>query len=97
MRQMAMFAHSSGESAGTAKAIFEVMDANQEISWLNCVGIYIDNTSVNVGKHNSIMSRAEKETGISIPWDAHVTYFTILLKKLEVYFQRYNAVIHPYS
>ena len=51
----------SGTSAGTAKAIFEVLDTalgSRGISWLNCVGISVDNTSVNVGKHNSIMSRA---------------------------------------
>ena len=50
----------SGTDAATAEAIFtkinDVIGA-QSISWTNCVGMGMDNTSVNMGRHNSIMTR----------------------------------------
>lgn len=48
----------------TADAIFKSVDAALEkhsISWTNCVGFGFDNTSVNVGRHNSVKTKvAEK-------------------------------------
>lgn len=31
--------------------------SDSEIPWLNCVGVLVDNTSVNMGKNNSIKTR----------------------------------------
>lgn len=48
-----------GTEAGTAEAIFRAMDeASQDIPWKNCIGVSVDNTSVNMGRHNSIRSRS---------------------------------------
>ena len=51
----------SGTDAGTAEKIFEAMEdalISRDIPWENCIGLSVDNTSVNIGKHNSIKSRA---------------------------------------
>lgn len=50
----------SGSDAATARAIFDKMNSvlvNRNILWNNCVGLGVDNTSVNIGRHNSIVSR----------------------------------------
>jgi len=55
----------SGTDAGTAAKIFEAMDAalqSRDIPWVNCIGLSVDNTSVNMGKHNSIRSRAVQKS-----------------------------------
>ena len=47
-------------SDATAEGIFSKMQEaldKHEISWNNCVGISLDNTSVNMGCHNSIRTR----------------------------------------
>jgi hypothetical protein len=50
----------TGPSSATAAAIFDkinsVMTAHA-IPWSNCVGFGVDNTSVNIGRNNSIMTR----------------------------------------
>jgi hypothetical protein len=50
----------TGERAATAEVIFDkiqsVMEVN-DIPWDNCVGVGFDNCSVNMGRHNSIMTR----------------------------------------
>ena len=49
-------------SSGTAESIFSKMNealSKRGISWQNCVGIGLDNTSVNMGAHNSIRTRVE--------------------------------------
>lgn len=50
----------TGKDAATAEAIFEKMNAilsAHAIPWEYCVGIGVDNTSVNIVRHNSIMTR----------------------------------------
>ena len=47
-------------SISTAEGIFSKVDSvleTHDISWDNCVGFGLDNTSVNMGCHNSIKSR----------------------------------------
>ena len=49
----------SGTDAATAKSIFDKMSgvlSNYKIPWDNCIGPGVDNTSVNTGRHNSIIS-----------------------------------------
>ena len=50
----------SGTDAGTAEKIFETMEdalVSRDIPWDNCIGLSVDNMSVNIGKHNSIKAR----------------------------------------
>ena len=50
----------AGPRSGTAESIFAKMNdvfQRKDIPWANCVGIGVDNTSVNLGKSNSIMTR----------------------------------------
>ena len=54
----------SGTGSAIAASIFEAMDValqSREIPWVNCVGLSVDNTSVNMGKHNSIRTRATQK------------------------------------
>ena len=49
----------TGRECGTASSIFDKVNSviNQHgIPWSNCVGFGVDNTSVNVGRHHSIMT-----------------------------------------
>lgn len=51
-------------SDSTAEGIFSKMqDAfnKHKISWMNCVGLSVDNTSVNIGRSNSIKTRVLAE------------------------------------
>ncbi|XP_033115328.1 uncharacterized protein LOC117115578, partial [Anneissia japonica] len=51
-------------SRSTAEALFNTMDEvlkTHSLSWKNCVGIGLDNTSVNMGCRNSIKTRLLKE------------------------------------
>ena len=48
----------------TAEEIFSKMqDAfnKHKMSWMNCIGLSVDNTSVNIGKRNSIKTQALAE------------------------------------
>ena len=50
----------SGVQAATAESIFNEMDKvllDNGIEWSNCVGVGVDNTSVNIGCNNSIKTR----------------------------------------
>lgn len=54
----------SRTASATAESIFATMDSVLEsrgIPWSNCVGLSVDNTSVNMGRHNSIMTRATQK------------------------------------
>ena len=61
------FITSQAESA-TAAVIFARMNEvflSNEISWMNCIGAGVDNTSVNLGRKNSILTRVlEKNPSI---------------------------------
>lgn len=60
----------TGTAAGTATKIFDAMDEafqSRDIPWANCIGLSVDNTSVNMGKHNSIRSQAlQRNTSLYI-------------------------------
>lgn len=50
----------SGVNSATAESIFSKMNevlVRHNVPWINCVGVGVDNTSVNMGKSNSIMTR----------------------------------------
>ena len=53
-----------GPQSGTAASIFAKMDdvlQSNNIPWDNCVGIGVDNTSVNLGRSNSILTRVQQK------------------------------------
>ena len=53
-----------GVLSGTAESIFGKMHevfVSNDICWSKCIGLSVDNTSVNIGKHNSIMARVLQE------------------------------------
>ena len=59
----------SGVQGATAATIFEKMNdvlSESGILWENCVGIGVDNTSVNIGCSNSIMTRVLEKNPNSI-------------------------------
>ena len=50
----------SGEDCGLASTIFNNIDSKMTehaVPWSNCVGFSVDNTSMSMGTHNSIISR----------------------------------------
>ena len=50
----------TGDKAATAEVIFNKINSvlhEHNIPWDNCVGVGVDNCSVNMGRHNSIMTR----------------------------------------
>ena len=52
--------HLTGVDSGTAQSIFSKMDeviTTNGISWSHCIGVGVDNTSVNLGVRNSIRTR----------------------------------------
>ena len=59
-----------GRCSGTAATIFEHVDAvfnKHAIQWKSVTGLGVDNTNVNIGKHDSIKSRVlEKEPKIAV-------------------------------
>ena len=53
-------------SSSTAEGIFAKMQGvmqKHQISWDNCVGVGVDNTSVNMGCNNSIKTRVLQQNG----------------------------------
>lgn len=54
----------SGHDAGKAACIFEKINevlVSNNIPWTNCLAFSLDNTSVNLGKHNSIKTRVTEK------------------------------------
>ena len=54
----------SGRDCSTSLAIFNKIDSvlvSHGIPWSNCVGFGVDNTSVNVGLHHSLMTHVQKK------------------------------------
>jgi len=54
------YKHFTGTDSGTAAVIFEKMNQVFEtngIPWENCIAASVDNTSVNIGRRNSILTR----------------------------------------
>lgn len=50
----------TGKEAASAEVIFDKINnvlQIHNIPWVNCIGVGVDNTSVNIGRHNSIMTR----------------------------------------
>lgn len=59
----------SGWECGTAETIFNKIDdvlTKLSIPWSFCVGFGVDNTSVNIGLHNSIMARVRQKKRYSL-------------------------------
>ena len=55
-----------GVKSATAECIFNKTDEKMvlhDIPWQNCFGFGVDNTSVNLGKRNSIKTRVEQQVG----------------------------------
>ena len=51
-------------SASDAEALFSKIDETMQrhdLDWSKCVAFGVDNTSVNMGKHNSIKTRVQKK------------------------------------
>ena len=60
-------------SASTAEAIFSKIDEtiqNFDIDWNKCIAFGVDNTSVNMGAHNSIRTRVTQKTQLCTSWGA---------------------------
>ena len=50
----------------------------KEISWENCGTLGVDNTTVNIGRYNSLIDNLERKTRISNSWVALATHLTLL-------------------
>ena len=79
----------TGVHSATACAIFEKMDdvlTRNGISWWNCIGVSVDNTSVNLGKRNSIMTRVQQKNAATyfMGCPCHVLHITSM-KAAEVF------------
>ena len=64
--------------SSTAQHIFSKMDETLQkygISWEHCVSVGLDNTSVNLGKHNSVMTRVVAKNQATFA-RLHMPYYT---------------------
>ena len=63
-----------GTESATAASIFKDVLQENGISQSNCVGVSVDNTSVNLGKRNSIMTRVlQNNPAVYFIWDVPAT------------------------
>ena len=54
----------TGVQGAPAEAIFSALNValtSRSLLWENCVGLSVDNASVNMGKHNSLLTRAKEK------------------------------------
>ena len=67
---------------------------SNNISWSNCVGVSVDNTSVNLGKRNSIMTRAVQQNPSTyfMGCPCHIVH-NMALKASEIFTQVNNTSI----
>jgi len=62
-------------SCSTAESIFSELHetlTKHNIDWQRCVGFLVDNTNVNLGKKNSIMTRVLAKINLYTSWAVHV-------------------------
>ena len=85
-----------GVDSATAEAIFNKMDETlieNEISWDNCIGLGVDNTSVNIGIRNSIRTRVltKNSSTYVMGCPCHIVHNTAL--KASASFLEVGAII----
>ena len=61
-----------------------------DTSWGQCIGFGVDNTSVNVGLHKSIMTPVK---ALVISWDVLVILCIILLARVPMPLPKYLALM----
>lgn len=87
----------TGKAAASAESIFSKMDEalqSNGVSWQNCVGVGVDNTSVNLGKRNSIMTRVVQKNPAAffMGCPCHIVH-NMALKASEKFAQVRSAVV----
>ena len=68
-------------TSSTADGIFTSIDnvfVQNELSWNNCISLGVDNTSVNIGKHHSLVTKAREKNSDIILMGCPVTWPTTL-------------------
>ena len=81
----------------------EVFEENQ-ILWEHCVGVGVDNTSVNIGKNNSIMTRVQEKNSSAyfMGCPCHIIHNAAgkasenLLRLAKLYVLFYDTIIIDY-
>ncbi len=73
-------------TASTAEAIFEKMDSvmnSQSVPWINFVDVGVEGTSVNIGRHYSIMTRIQARYKPSnLFHECHIAHNAMLMGRL---------------
>jgi hypothetical protein len=84
-----------GKDSASAESIFSKMDEvlkSSVIPWGNCIGLSVDNTSVNLGRRNSISTRVLKENPsvYIMGCPCHIVHNTCI-KAADEFTQVYNT------